>query len=420
MSTRGSTLTPSNGSTGEGPEVVVNGVFLSPRVVDRRAYGELAGELRDLVRGAAGERSAITSALDQAGRATQELRRQEQAQQGNIELAARALKAMDERAARIERLLAEATEQSRVFEKLEQHAGNLIDEKIGVLEARLGAVTSGATAQAEALEERVRRASRELEQRIENTRRDAQTIAGPASVALTLACERAASLAGTGDGSLGDLIERGERLSEQAGNISRTLEDSTARVEKDRAAIREVEEIGQRVERNLEIVRSRLTQQQTECIARAQGAIDEAQRMAAQVSERAGEARGEGESAVAELRSVIQQSLDAHNTTALAIKVLGRSVEQAKGITERLEPWRGLIEGGSGGLPEPIRAMIETVRGELRGELAGIAGALRGAADRAERSERTLAGVPVVAPVAAAGNPLVAGRVATPAIMPGS
>ena len=111
----------------EGAEVVVNGVFLSPRVVDRRAYSELADELRELVRAAAGERSAITGALDQAGRATQEMRKQEQSQQGNIELAARALKTMDERTGRIEQLLAQATEQSRVFETLEQRAGNLIE-----------------------------------------------------------------------------------------------------------------------------------------------------------------------------------------------------------------------------------------------------------------------------------------------------
>ncbi len=424
MSMRGSTAAASNGVTGEAAEVVVNGVFLSPRVIDRRAYGELAEELRDLVRLAAGERSAISGVLDQAGRATQEMRQLEESQQGNIELTARALKTMDERAGRIEQLLAQATEQARVFEKLEQSAGNLIDEKIGVLEARLAAVTGGATAQADALEERVRRASRELEQRIESVRRDAHTIAGPAAEALTIACERAAILAGTGQGSLGNLIARGERLAEQAGSIARTLEDSTARVERDRAGIREVEEMGLRVERNLEVMRSRLAQQQTECIARAQGAIDEAQQMAAKVSEQAGIARGEGESAVAELRSVIQQSLDAHNTTTLALKVLNKSVEQAKGITDRLEPWRGLLEGGSGSLPQPIRAMIEQVRGELRGELSGIAGALRSAADRAERSERVLAGVPVEAPAsptfpaqqptpaaasAMTGNPLVGG-----------
>ena len=63
-----STRAPANPSTysqsetsglgADAPEVVVNGVFLSPRVIDRRAYGELAGELRDLVERSAAERGA--------------------------------------------------------------------------------------------------------------------------------------------------------------------------------------------------------------------------------------------------------------------------------------------------------------------------------------------------------------------------
>jgi ABC-type transporter Mla subunit MlaD len=445
MSMRGSTPAKQSESTMSGEaEVVVNGVFLSPRVVDRRAYSELSEELRDLVRHAASERSAITSVLDQAGKATQEFRQREQSQQGNIELTARALKSMDERSARIEQLLAQATEQARVFEKLEAQAGSLIDSKIQILESRLQAVTGGAAAQAEALEERVRRASRELEQRIEAIRRDAQSIAGPAQEALNKACERAGMLAGSGAGSLGDLVARGERVAQTAEGIASTLEGATARVERDRAAIDEIQTRSVQVERNLEIVRSRLNEQQTESLARAQEAIDGVQLMLAQVREQTSAARGEGASAVAELRSVIQQSQDAHNTTTLALKVLAKSIEQAKGITEQLEPWRAVLEGNeTGKMPEPIRRMIEGVRGELKGELSSIAGALRAAADRAERTEQALASLPMepvtkltprsepapvmkhetvkpqpAKPESTVGHPLVAARVSSPPILP--
>lgn len=389
MSTRGSTANKHNGTQAIAEQdAAVNGVFLSPRVVDRRAYGELAEDLRDLVRQASGERAAITGMLDQAGKTNQELRQREQSQQGNIELTARALKTMDERAARIERLLSQATEQSKVFEKLESQAGTLIDTKIQTLEARLEAVTAGATAQAEALEERVRRASRELEQRIEAIRRDATSIAGPAQEALERACDRAAKMAGSGAGSLGDLVTRGERISETAGGIAHTLETATARVERDRAAITEIEAKSLQLE-----------QQQAASINKAREAIDGVQLMLAQVREQTSAARGDGASAVAELRAVIQQSMDAHNTTSLAIKVLAKAIEQAKNITDQLEPWRAVLDGHEPGrMPEPIRRLIEGVRGELTGELSSIAGALRAAAESADRTGRSLASVPIEPP----------------------
>lgn len=397
MSTRGSMANGSVQNKHNGTlaiaqqDAAVNGVFLSPRVVDRRAYGEMAEDLRDLVRQASAERAAITGMLDQAGKANQELRQREQAQQGNIELTARALKTMDERAARIERLLTQATEQAKIFEKLESQAATLIDTKIQTLEARLEAVTAGATAQSEALEERVRRASRELEQRIEAIRRDAQSIAGPAQEALDRACDRAEKMAGTGAGSLGDLVARGERVAEAAGAIANTLETATARVERDRAAMNEIEAKSRQLE-----------QLQAESIGKAQEAIDGVQLMLAQVREQTSAARGDGASAVAELRAVIQQSLDAHNTTSLAIKVLGKTIEQAKSITEQLEPWRAVLDGHeSGRMPEPIRKLIEGVRGELTGELSSIAGALRAAAESADRTGRTLTSIPIEEPRAA-------------------
>jgi hypothetical protein len=83
-----------------------------------------------------------------------------------------------------------------------------------------------------------------------------------------------------------------------------------------------------------------------------------------------------------------------------------------------------------GRMPEPIRRMVEGVRGELRGELSSIAGALRAAADRTERTEQTLASLPAETTVPSAakpeiraaeptlGHPLVAARVGTSSIMP--
>jgi ElaB/YqjD/DUF883 family membrane-anchored ribosome-binding protein len=386
------------------------GVFLSPRVIDRRAYNELSGELRQLVERSSAERSGLVAALDQAGRAAQDLIRRENAQNGNIELAARALKALDDRTARVETLLVKVEEQSRLFEQLENRAGNLIDSKVQMLESRLEAIQSAAASKTEALEERIRRVSRELEQRIEAIRRDAHSIAGPAQEALTGLCQRATAILGrepgsaapSADGSLGNIVQRAEALTDEVQRVAKTLEDGSERLELSRRLAAELtvrqqeiegrtEELRTNVERNLEIVRSRLMQQQTELVERSQAVVDGAQEHVQRLEVQAAEAREAGARAFNDLRSSIQQSIDAHNTTTLAIKILNTSIDQAKVLSTQLEPWRGLLDGsGSGQLPLAIRRMIEGVRGELTSELSSIAGALRSAADKAERAGRTM------------------------------
>lgn len=440
-----------NGTT----DVVVNGVFLSPRVIDRRAYSELAGELRELVEKSAAERNTLIAALDQAGRTAQDFQKRETTQNSNIELAARALKAMDERMARVEGLLARAEEQSRLFEQLEGRAGGMIESKVQMLESRLEAVQSAATARTEALEERIRRASRELEQRIEAIRRDAQSIAGPAADALSGLCQRAGAILGrepgastpAAGGSLGDVVERAEALTGEVQRVAKTLEDGSERLELSRRLAAELtvrqqeiegrtEELRTNVERNLEIVRSRLMQQQLELVSRTQTVVDGAQESVQRLEAQAAEAREAGARAFAELRSSIQQSIDAHNTTTLAIKILNTSIDQAKVLSAQLEPWRGLLDSsGSGQMPLAIRRMIEGVRGELTGELSAIAGALRAAADKADRAGRSMDAAskttavstgPIAAlttPIPATNanttppsNPLVGARVSRPAI----
>ncbi len=248
-------------------------------------------------------------------------------------------------------------------------------------------------------------------------------------------CDRAAMLAGrdgsaggaAAPGSLGDLIARGERLVERAEGATAKLDGVGTLVERSREEIDQMETLGLRVERNMEIVRARLAQQQHESIAQAQEAMDQAQRTMGEVAAQAARVRGEGSVALEELRSIIQQSQDAHNTTSLALKVLNKALDQANQVKAQLEPWRGMLDGAeSGKAPEAIRRMIDGVRGELTGELASIAAALRSAADRAERAERSMGGAtPIGTPTQTAnivasgtGNPLVAGRVPAAAVMP--
>ncbi len=406
--------TPSAGSPAA-PEVVVNEVFLSPRVVDRRAFAELAGELREVVERAAIERAAMIAALDQAGRSLQDLRSREQTQQVNLELALRALKTIDEKSQSAEALIARAGDTAKLIEAIDARADGLVAAKVSAIEARLDTLTAAATAKAEALEERIRRAGRELEQRVEAIRRDAQQIAAPVQDGLLALCERAALLASAqpGHGGLGELIARGEQLRLDTDRTIRELDkvhdgSQSMRAEIDQwlaGASAHMDQLAQRraaidadaqaimtnMERTLEVIRASVRGTQSDAASRAQQAIDAAQQSIAELESRARELRlsasatldelaPKAEQAALALRETVRQAHDAHNTTGLAMKVLDRSHAQVQDLLARLEPWKGMLEQSADPVPAPVRRMLDGVRAEL----AGVAEAMRGAAARVQ------------------------------------
>lgn len=226
-------------------EMIVNDVFLSPRVIDKRAYSELAGEIRELLNQTVAERSALTAALDQAGRADQDFRQREAAQAVNLDLCAKALKKIDEKTARVEGLLARVDEAGSRIAQFEEQSQTIVNVKLDALEARVNAIQAAAAAKTEALEERLRSASREIEQRIDAIRRDADVIVAPTTEHLNALCARAAALAGSEPGqfgpvtptpgSLADLIGRAESLSRIAEETIGQLDESRRRAGQDRS-----------------------------------------------------------------------------------------------------------------------------------------------------------------------------------------
>lgn len=399
------------------PEVVVNDVFLSPRVVDRRAFSELSGELKEIVERAAIERAAMIAALDQAGKSLQDLRSREQTQQVNLELALRALKSIEEKSARVEELLVRASDTAKLFEAIDAKADGLVSAKLSVIEARLDALTAGATAKAEALEERIRRAGKELEQRVEAIRRDAQQITAPVHDGLLTLCERATLLASSqpGRGGLGELIAQGEKLRIDAERVIESLDKAQTHATESKLQTEEwiasagtrLDQLAQRraaidadaqaimmqMDRNLEIIRAGARGTQLDAADRAQQAIDAAQSSINALENRARTLRADAESTLSDLapkaeiaaqtlRDTIKQSHDAHNTTALAMRVLERTQGQVQGLLAKLEPWKGMLDENADAVPPVVRKMLDSVRGEL----SSVAGALRGAADRVDRA----------------------------------
>ncbi len=187
---------PPTADTAARVDTSVDGVFLSPRVVDRRAFNELSQELRVLVEQAGAERRAVHAALAELTTAARTLQEREAAQHANLALIAKAVKAADERMAKAQGLVDEAHRAASAVDTLDAKADRLIESKLTALEARVDAAQAAAAARVEALEERVRTTSRELEQRLDAIRRDADGLLGPSQSALADCLSRAESLLG--------------------------------------------------------------------------------------------------------------------------------------------------------------------------------------------------------------------------------
>jgi hypothetical protein len=334
MSSRNATV-PEGSDHAQAAQVVVSDVFVSPRVVDRRAYAELAGELRELIAQAAHERLALVAGMDQAGRASDDFRAREAAQAVNLDLCAKAIKRIDERAAKVESVLAQASDVGKLIATIEEKTGRILESKIQAMEARAAAIQAAATAHTQALEERLKRATRELEQRIEAIRRDAESIVSPSAERLTALCDRAARIVGrepgepgggggsVADGSMLGLILRAEALAEKtAGAI-----DHMDRVR--------VQAEGEKTELDAWIAASRTR-------------LDEVHARWKQIEAMSGELAGRSHASAEELRvkleltaAVVRQSLDqavsaAQGAGEQAVAKIRLEAERALGQTQAL------------------------------------------------------------------------------------
>jgi predicted nucleic acid-binding Zn-ribbon protein len=404
------------------PEVVVESVFLSPRVVDRKAFGELSGELRGLVERAAAERGVIAATLEQALLAAKTAKDAENNQAGNLALAAKALKGLDERIARANKLVEDAGSAAKNLDELEQRAEQMLQSKLAALEAHAQAAQAATQARIEALEQRIQASSREIEQRVDALRRDAGSLVGQNLSALQQTVTRAEGLLG-GPGALKDLVSRGEGVQQGAESAIRRLEDAQAIAKTSRdtmsGLLDELATMMGRVDAQRESLASEADRVKDACKQAGQ-AIDQrllaAQGIALNVGDdarRAADAAmleikprieaaaqqvaaaatdtsavlNDAKSAQNELKSLIAKTHDAHNTTGISLRLIEKSAGEVSTLLAALEPWKKLMESGDQvELPTPVRGLLETIRGELKQELSGIATALRLAASSAERT----------------------------------
>ncbi|MBY0260778.1 MAG: hypothetical protein K2Q20_00440, partial [Phycisphaerales bacterium] len=197
------------------------------------------------------------------------------------------------------------------------------------MEARAQAIQAAATAHTQTLEERLKRATRELEQRIEAIRRDADSIVGPSADKLHGLCERAAEIMGTQtpghvpETSLAGLVARAEGIAGRTEGAIDHMDRVRLQAEKEKA---ELDAWIARGHERLDEIQARWKQVDAlsaELAGRSQTSVDEL--------------KGRLEQTAAVIRSTLDQAVMAAQTAGEgAVASIRLAGEQALGDTQRL------------------------------------------------------------------------------------
>lgn len=198
----------------------VDAVFLSPRVLDRRAFEQYAEELKALIRSASAERHALDGAAGGIGELRASLREGTGLLQKKIEAAGRLLPGLDERLRAAEALLSKATDQASLAEAVERRIEAAVTARVEGLEQRLSATVERLEARALAAEAKLEAATQRLESLGEEAAataaRSAEAATGPVIARAQAAAAALDQKVASTERKAGDLQDRFEAQGDAA------------------------------------------------------------------------------------------------------------------------------------------------------------------------------------------------------------
>lgn len=128
------------------PSQAVDEVFITPRVIDKRAFEDYSAVLQDLIRDAAGKGQALQTTAVDVKLLGENLREAAKEIKGKLETAVKVLPALEQRVGKAEQLLAAAGDPEKLAKQLEKALEGVVSEKFGALERRVNALLDTAEA----------------------------------------------------------------------------------------------------------------------------------------------------------------------------------------------------------------------------------------------------------------------------------
>jgi hypothetical protein len=188
----------------------VDQVFLSPRVVDRSAFEEFAGQLRTLIEQAAKNAQAVEAASLRAVQVHAHLSETGPAMEGRISGAANALAAAEARALEAQGLLSRASQHCLEAQTFDARLSQIVAERVAAFESALALAAARHHQQFQAIEDDFR-----------------QRLAG-ASAAISSQLDDVGQRAHTLEHRTAEIADRLSSLSTEA---TATFSDATARLQ---------------------------------------------------------------------------------------------------------------------------------------------------------------------------------------------
>ncbi|MCC6428474.1 MAG: hypothetical protein IT435_16855 [Phycisphaerales bacterium] len=121
---------------------IIDNVFITPKVLDRRAFDELSAALRQLVRDAASQGQALHGTAGEVKAMGDSLREATRQLQARLEAALKVAPALDQRVAKAEQIVQLAIDRNKLTEHLEASLGQIIDARLADFTRRLTAATA--------------------------------------------------------------------------------------------------------------------------------------------------------------------------------------------------------------------------------------------------------------------------------------
>jgi DNA repair exonuclease SbcCD ATPase subunit len=383
-----------------------NDVFLSPRVVDQRAFDELTGSLKGIVRDAVQQSEALLSSTGEVKLLGQQLTDATRELQQRVESAVRVVPTLDQRVAKVEQVLDKAEsalaakeqqvrelttrevviDRQRLALMVEEHLTSIVREKLATFSDQLvaKALESGPVTSRE-LEATMKRL-KEAHDKVASATTAAE---GKAATLKFQADATAASILTTvhakADRLIGDAMTRSQTIvSEAQGKAAALIADAQARVDSLLSSFEDhATQVARRAHDPLEQLLKAAPAQVAQCEARAGLIVGELEKRLDQF-----EAAARQTGALvnpAETQRFLDAAQTASGRAAATLTTLHKGLDQAEDFSRQLASLTSQAETARNHLSENVLTQadnIDTIERRLQ-EIGAKQDALKAALDQA-------------------------------------
>lgn len=383
------------------PDGGLDEVFLSPRVVDQRAFEVFVGKLRDAAENVEERRASLGRVADKVRELEGTLRAIVEKANDPMERANKVLEELEATSTRVEERAKALEERLLQMQDIDSVVTARIDKKLEELDKRLDErferFVAKLNTEVDAREDALSTTFQTFEASVADMREQAEQATGDALGGMHAACGAAIEMLGydpseqtpqDASGGLSAIVGEAQRLRDELSeSLSQSGDARLAVAELARNARNQVtrcREEADQLDARVSQLRSLLAEAVEhggELAAELANATSRVDQSGAEIAQRSESV----EKMTAELRDLLAAAGEVQERCVETLSTTLDAADRADASVKSLEPWAGVLLDGKTGedaLPDSIKAIIEGVRSEIRRDLADVASAMNVIAGR--------------------------------------